>query len=220
MLRILGILLFAVWSHADRPITMFNSSTVPSFQIAGMDRMIPRWISGDMDNFKLIKESAVLSSSDLFVDAGCNHGFYTFYAAAIGMRVGCFEIQPGMIKLLYKSMAENGFQGKVSIHHVGVSNTSGYSGVHFAGGLSHLVEGRGEKCRVLPLDRMVKEPARFLKIDVEGNEIVALQGIHAQTCKAVYTSTPSNLTSDTTPYYCLTRCSQTHVLLRCGLSPH
>ena len=178
-MQALAFLLFVVWSHADRPITMFNSSTDPPFQIAGMDRLIPRWISGDMDNFKLIKESAVLSNSDLFVDAGCNHGFYTFYAAAIGMRVGCFEIQPGMIKLLYKSMAENGYQGKVSIHHVGVSNISGYSGVHFAGGLSHLVEGRGEKCRVLPLDLMIKEPARFMKIDVEGNEIVALQGIHA-----------------------------------------
>ena len=175
---ILVLLFLTAWTSADRPITMFNSSTDPPFQIAGMDRLIPRWIAGDMDNFKLIKESVVLSNSDLFVDAGCNHGFYTFYAAAIGMRVGCFEIQPGMIKLLYKSMAENGFQGKVSIHHVGVSNVSGYSGVHFAGGLSHLVEGRGEKCRVLPLDLMVKEPARFLKIDVEGHEIVALQGMN------------------------------------------
>lgn len=47
------------------------------------------------------------AGAKLVVDAGCNHGTYSLFAAAHGYRVLCFEINPELSKLVEQSKALN-----------------------------------------------------------------------------------------------------------------
>lgn len=126
--------------------SLYTSHSVPSYKVAGISEHIPEWIGNDGKNFKLLKgsvtNSSILDTSSaipgLFIDAGCNHGFYSLYAAALGMRVECFEIQPQMLTYLAKSVEVNSFQSTMNIHNIGLSNVLSTQKVNFAEGMSSL----------------------------------------------------------------------------------
>lgn len=124
-------------------------------------------------------------------DVGASVGFYTLISAwRVGRKgaVHAFEPQPTIFRLLEDDVRMNGFSSFVAVNQLALSNKSGrvwfefgtvtHSGMgHFARGtvLSHF-----EQVETMTLDEYVRwkniSAIDYLKIDVEGAEMLVLQG--------------------------------------------
>lgn len=137
-----------------------------------------------------------LKAGDVAVDLGANIGFFSILmAAAVGQsgHVYAFEPLPRNADLLDRSRRENGFQERITLHRAAATERSGQTLlvsplVTNNWGTSYLSpagseppaehEGRpvaGVALRDYPFRRRVN----FIKIDVEGAELLALNGADA-----------------------------------------
>ena len=131
------------------------------------------------------------------VDVGANLGWYTLVAAPIvgaTGRVFAVEPNPGLARLVQESVHTNGFLGWTQVYQVALSDAPGVVDLIYdpdmpGGGiirpasyaLSH-VRSTGTRVAAVRLDALLAEhagPVDVLKMDIEGWEGVALQGMTA-----------------------------------------
>jgi FkbM family methyltransferase len=129
----------------------------------------------------------VVTSEDLFVDAGANVGSYTVLAcAARGARGYCMEPVPSTYARLLDNVRINDLAGRVTALNIGLADKEGEL-VFTAGGdtVNHVVaEGESTadvvRVKVRPLDSVLAgESPNVLKIDVEGFETPVIAGAAA-----------------------------------------
>ena len=121
-----------------------------------------------------------LGEGDVFVDVGANVGLYSIVAAELGCHVIAVEPAPDMASLLRSNVVLNGLD-LIEVREVALMAHAGF--VHLAGAdpnrrSAKPAVGRDqESLPALTLDDLLgSAPIAGLKIDVEGNERLVLQG--------------------------------------------
>jgi FkbM family methyltransferase len=117
------------------------------------------------------------------LDVGANIGIYTLLAAKRGARVFAIEADPRNLEMLRHHVHENGFDDRVTVFPVAVSDREGEVTLfRFGGncGHSNLFEGTDPArvpCRTI--DSLDLPPIDICKMDIEGSELSALRGMEA-----------------------------------------
>jgi len=117
------------------------------------------------------------------IDAGAQTGFYTCLMASIVGEAGmvhAFEPMPASYELLVKNVRENRFEARVRTHPLACSNAETEIEASQVGAM--YVAGAVPGCplvsmRAIRVDEIVQEPVAFIKIDVEGHEPAAIEGM-------------------------------------------
>ncbi|HEX9671072.1 MAG TPA: FkbM family methyltransferase [Thermoanaerobaculia bacterium] len=132
-------------------------------------------------------------AGDTALDIGANVGLFTIHMAALvgpQGKVYAFEPSPELAELLARSVAENGFAGRVELVRAAVADRSGTAGLFsghdplnrsgsflLRGGAVPEVPGDVLDVPVIQLDAQpLRRPVSLVKIDVEGAEPLALRG--------------------------------------------
>lgn len=139
--------------------------------------------------------SSTLRLGDIFVDIGANVGYYSLLASKIVGNAGkvyAFEASPSIFRRLADNASMNNAKNIV-LHHVAVSNSAGECTIWISpeGNLGHstiidnvaLADGHKKESLVrcdtlaalMPVDDLLQ--ARIIKIDIEGAERYAIEGI-------------------------------------------
>jgi FkbM family methyltransferase len=124
---------------------------------------------------------------DVMLDVGCNIGNHSCYLARQFRAVHAFDPNPAIIERLRRNVSLNRL-GSVTAHAVGLSNAPGtlYLHVNREGNLggSYLSGQPDREAQAVPIaigDEVVREAVTgkvdLLKVDVEGHELPALQGL-------------------------------------------
>lgn len=176
------------WTHAhilDLAWTMCLYSTARDIHVSGSIARDGAW-EGHLVAPMLQALRAHPNST--LLDIGGNIGFYTLAAAAAGHDVHVFEPVPRNAEMILASVARNRLQDRVQLHTCGLSDASeelvmGENGDN-QGGVHHRKVPRSKRVRTrLPafrlddiLDPEASRPV-YIKIDIEGGECNALQGM-------------------------------------------
>ncbi|CAK7052170.1 MAG: hypothetical protein DELT_01092 [Desulfovibrio sp.] len=123
-----------------------------------------------------------IEGEGIIVDAGCCLGETAVYFAqkAPSSIVYSFEPNPDMANLARKNIAANGLEEQIIVCPYALSDTIGTA--RFAaslGGGSNLNEHGAMTVDLTTIDEMAKQwerPVSFIKMDIEGAELAALQG--------------------------------------------
>jgi FkbM family methyltransferase len=137
----------------------------------------------------------LLKSGATMVDLGANLGLYTVAAARIVGSMGrvyAFEPNPDTYALLQKRVREEEIEDIVTAVQKAVSNRSGDVSFHInvidgAASSLHVHPGTRERIvQAITLDEFFESegwpPVQFIKMDIEGAEEVALEGM-AELCR-------------------------------------
>jgi FkbM family methyltransferase len=157
------------------------------------------------EGFLLVGSDAVLSNAfepderriaqrlmpqcDVFVDVGANVGLYTCLARAAGKQVVAIEPHRMNVQLLFRSIEANGWDD-VEVWPVGVAAAPGVmtlyggaTGASLVRGWAGVSDAFKQTIPVTTLDTLLArrfDGARlFVKMDIEGAELPALQGAAA-----------------------------------------
>ena len=156
-----------------------------------------------------------LDDRPLFVDVGSNCGFYSLLAAAHGLQVEAYDLQPTCVQHVATSAAHHGWQNRIHVHLTGLSDgiERWFDGSTFATGCfgafparpGPLDDSQSIERVSVPLTSIDERynrhhPVHFLKADTEGNEIKVMQGAmqsfeHHVIQNAIIEFTPSFWTS-------------------------
>jgi FkbM family methyltransferase len=125
----------------------------------------------------------LLKPESVFLDIGCNIGWYTLLSASIlkrGKVIG-FEPLHQNLQLLYKSIHENSFENVV-IYPFAASDTNSLIqiGGHAAFGFVKQADGsNAEFAQAYKLDDLLvnEDKIDLIKMDIEGHEPLALAGM-------------------------------------------
>ena len=139
--------------------------------------------------------SSALRPADIFVDIGANIGWYTIMASKLVGSTGkvfAFEASPSIYNVLLSNLAKNNIEN-VHAFNIAVSDHLGSCHIYKApvGNIGHstiidsLATTDGHtfentvRCDRLPslIDHAVLLNARFIKIDIEGAERLAMEGV-------------------------------------------
>ena len=123
------------------------------------------------------------------VDIGANVGYVTLIMAElIGPSGGVYAIEPDPrnFSILTKNIEANGYTGFVHAYKMGISNTHGVSKLHISdkSNLHSLSATPNSKYSInIPvstLDEFMKDKGYpdFIKMDIEGHEVEALEGMY------------------------------------------
>jgi FkbM family methyltransferase len=123
-----------------------------------------------------------------FIDVGANIGYYTLLAAKlVGPfgRVIAFEPEPGVFELMKRGVEANGFRQGVYLERKALSNKRGILELYLSStnrGENSIVPTRGESRISVPavtLDEYLGSGHHvdFIKMDIEGGEGFALEGM-------------------------------------------
>ncbi|HEV7920072.1 MAG TPA: FkbM family methyltransferase, partial [Thermoanaerobaculia bacterium] len=126
---------------------------------------------------------------DVFVDVGANVGLYTCLARAAGKQVIAIEPHRMNVQLLFRSIEANGWDD-VEVWPVGVAAEAGVmtlyggaTGASLVRGWAGVSDAFRQTIPVTTLDTLLArrfDGARlFVKMDIEGAELPALQGANA-----------------------------------------
>lgn len=128
-----------------------------------------------------------LAPGDTFLDVGANVGHYTFLAAReVGPsgRIHAIEASRETADALAADVRTNGLEAFVSVRNVAAGATEGRAAVREGDELSpvgtrYIEQGvEGDSVAVLPLDELLPDSSpAVIKIDVEGADLQALQGM-------------------------------------------
>ncbi|MEO6711433.1 MAG: FkbM family methyltransferase, partial [Planctomycetota bacterium] len=125
------------------------------------------------------------------VDLGANVGWFAVQAILAGAEVHAFEPVPGIADICERNMrrAETVGRGRGILHRVAASDRRGRAAIVLAAknhGDNRVVEpgarpvdmadAESLEIELAPVDELVSGPVRFLKIDTQGSEWLALQG--------------------------------------------
>jgi len=150
-------------------------------------------LKGQYEQAELRFATGAVHSGEVAIDAGAHVGVFALtLAAAVGPagHVYAFEPFAANADLLERSIAENQFQSRMTLHRAAVGEVAGVLPLYFAretlnlGGAFTLPEGRPvppdlERVDV-PVVRLddvaLRRPVRLLKMDVEGAEPLVVRG--------------------------------------------
>lgn len=146
--------------------------------------------SPTMQGFKLCswqyKQRQILgdlaSHIDTFVDIGACLGYFTLFMAKKMNdkgRILSFEPHPEDYKWLNKSIKANGYNS-IETFQTALSNKEGTTNLYLANERGqHSLIGKYKKIRVktTKLDTILKDKVDLVKIDVEGGELIVLEGM-------------------------------------------
>lgn len=135
-----------------------------------------------------------LSSGDTFVDAGSNIGFYTVLASKLvdprGRVIAC-EKMPTTANILRDHVALNGCHN-VEVHEGALASAAGLSveasvrpGKYGSASIARRAGGEAVAVRTITLADILQDVSRvrLMKMDLEGAELGALQGLEAALSK-------------------------------------
>jgi len=131
----------------------------------------------------------LLKPEHVFLDIGSNIGWFLLLAASITRKGKAIGLEPNHnnLQLLYQSMDENQF-GNITIFPYAATNRasllqlSGYAGYGFV----HSVDGSDvDYVQGFTIDELLRAEPRLdlIKIDIEGHEPIALQGMRETLAK-------------------------------------
>jgi FkbM family methyltransferase len=129
---------------------------------------------------------ALLQPGTVMIDIGANIGYYTLLAASrIGStgKIIAFEPNVANCTLLHKSLQANNFKN-VALHNVAVAEAEGVVSLHISDSNGSIVPdhllAHPYQVRTVILDHVLGDEPRIdlIKMDIEGAEGRALQGMH------------------------------------------
>jgi FkbM family methyltransferase len=148
----------------------------------GVEEAITRIFIGAVEEEKNLANVARARAH--IVDVGLNEGWYTLVAAQLGASVTSYEVQPGCIDMVSRSVAMNAFQN-VTIHNQGAWKQLGSIKVP-RGTCSPYQQASQSNAQGAQLDvplvtlesslAAAQLPITLLKIDAEGSEGPILRG--------------------------------------------
>jgi len=150
-------------------------------------------IRGRFERAELAFACRAVAPGQVAVDCGAHIGLFALHMArqaGPGGHVHAFEPFPGNAELLELSVAENRFVDRVSVERAAVGEAAGTAEINFAthtfnsGGAFLLTAGAESlpgharlAVRVVALDSYpLRRPVSFIKLDIEGAELLALRG--------------------------------------------
>jgi FkbM family methyltransferase len=151
------------------------------------------------------------------VDVGAHNGYFTcLMASLIGPtgRVDSFEPRPQSFDLLEQNVRENRFESIVTTHRLAASDRSGtidvshVSHMYVIGRVHNAPKATAQTARI---DDAVGGPVDLVKLDVEGHEPLAIDGMRS----TIASSRPVIL-SEANEYW-LRHCSQSNASDYCSL---
>lgn len=117
------------------------------------------------------------------IDLGAQSGFYTcLLAQCVGDsgKVHSFEPMPANYEMLTRNVRENRIETRVLGYPVGGSNKPAKVEVSMLSNMIVVGEVEGAQrvtIETVKLDDVIREPIHFVKIDIEGHEPAALEGM-------------------------------------------
>jgi FkbM family methyltransferase len=153
-----------------------------------------RWITPLLEAGKLIEPFAVewagnfVRVGDTCLDIGAHIGVGTLALARLVGPTGCvlaFEPEPGNFALLEANVRLNGYDNVV-LHKAAVSNRQGDAFLHLSGDNAggHFLENSMNGDCTIPVPTIIldeflepNERVDFIKLDIQGTETAALQGM-------------------------------------------
>jgi FkbM family methyltransferase len=125
-----------------------------------------------------------IKPGSVVLDAGANFGLYTILAAKRGARVFAIEPDPRNAAMLRSNIGLNGMEKQVTIFEIAATEremevslyrserNSGESNILEKGALAGKIQGR-------TIDSLNLPPVDVCKMDIEGSEFMALQGMRS-----------------------------------------
>jgi len=158
---------------------------------AGLSAQLMRMKPGSPDRepafMKILRQE--VREGTAAMDIGANIGYVTLIMAELvgpSGRVYAFEPEPRSFKILSKNIEVNGYSSFVFPYQMGISNISGVSKFYVSNksNLSGMIAVKHSKSvidiAVTTLDDFMKDKGcpDFIKMDIEGHEVEALQGMY------------------------------------------
>jgi|GEM_PF-1702736 len=135
----------------------------------------------ERDSIELLKKT--IKPGMRCIDAGANTGYYScLMGKLVGQsgKVYAFEPMPANFRMLQKNIGENSLQKIVEAHELACSSNRT---IIKATMLSNMLvagfheAGKQVTMETIPVDEIIEGPVDIIKIDVEGHEIEALNGM-------------------------------------------
>jgi FkbM family methyltransferase len=148
-------------------------------------------MNGEYEKFDIELVKAIVPDNGQFIDVGGNVGYYSLSVAAhhspFGGTVLAFEPLPRLCELFNRSIVENGFGDRVSVHQLALADAPGELPLNDAGetvnaGATRLITTRAEAkvdrmTKVETLDRVIGNlRPDVMKVDIQGAEGLFLKG--------------------------------------------
>jgi len=138
-----------------------------------------------------------VKKNDIVVDVGANIGYYTLLMAKNHASVFSYEPEPQNFDLLKKNVILNNFSSNVKLYNKAVSNFYGHSKLVSTDGTMarHKLDKNrfGTKYIDVEVTKLELDKIDFAKIDVEGTELLVLQGMKTLPNKMLIEFNSTNL---------------------------
>jgi FkbM family methyltransferase len=138
-----------------------------------------------------------VKKNDIVIDVGANIGYYTLLMAKNSASVFSYEPEPQNFDLLKKNVILNNFSSNVKLYNKAVSNFYGHSKLVSTDGTMarHKLDKNrfGTKSIDVEVTKLELDKIDFAKIDVEGTELLVLQGMKTLPNKMLIEFNSTNL---------------------------